>query len=299
MANYYGKTLFRAGLYRAILHKKNASGYAMGQFTDTVIADTTPTNTEVSNALVAGIVDNGTPGQNRIVVQRFVGQEFAGTFDIAPGEISVFQVQFTDDSPSLAFLSANALVNTTAIAGGLVGGENIRPQILNNIGMIVTIGIQEVDSTTANVVSKYQHIWYPSLTLAKTPTQFTAIQSNATNPYNSAYSATLQKSAVLQNGETLASLNLGYTSNLSVPITTPYKNYELVSVIFDGTDTSFTLPVLPLLSATATDSFNRFTLNGTLTAPSSVNTSTGVVTLSSAPAAGAVGVMWYPTADQS
>lgn len=301
MVDYYNSDVFLTGYYRALIHKKNATGYAMGQFTDAVIEDTTPANTEVSEALTmnTNVVSLGNPGQARIKISRFGAQKFRGKFDVGAGEIADFQMTFSDDSPSLAFVTNGALINDTEIVGVIIGGENPRPELLNDVGGIFTVGAQVIDRTTGNVTTEYLHYWIPSFTAAKVNSDVAGVQSSTTNPFPSAYDVSVQETGLLQNGRLISALDIGMTQSYRVPFRTPYKNHGLATAIFDGTDTSFTLPRLPLLNATAATSLNWFTLNGTPTALSSVNTSTGVVTLSSAPTAGAIGVMWYPLADQS
>jgi hypothetical protein len=299
MADYNNTDVFRAGLYGALIHKNSANGIAMGQFPDAVIEDTTPADTEVSEALYfkEALVSIGAPGQGRITVSRFGGQQFRGRFDLGPAEFQDFQLAFSDDSPSLAFVASGAKVNTTEIAGVTVGGENPRPVSLNNVGGIFTVGAQSINRTTGAIRSEYIHFWMPSFTLAKVPEEIAGIQSSTTNPYNSTYNVAVQETAVLQNGRLLSVLDIGVTSAYRVAYRTPYKNYSLTSVIFDGTDVTFTLPRLPLLDETS--AYNYLVINGAKVTPTDINLSTGVVTLAVAPTAGHVGVMWYPLADQS
>lgn len=300
MADYSNIDVFRAGLYRVLIHKNNSSGYAMGQFTDAEIADTTPASVLITEALVLdSITAIGAPGTSRITVSRFGGQQFKGRFDLGPGEFADFNLAFSDDSPSLAFLSNGAKVNTTTVTGVTVGGENTRPVSLNDLGGIFTVGAQAITRSTGAISTQFVHFWQPAFTLAKIPEELAGIQSSTTNPYDSVYNMAVSNSLQLQNGTLLTTLDIGVSAAFRIPFRSPYKNYALATAYADGTGTTFTLPRLPLFNTATTGGENYITKNGVPTAVTSVNVSTGVVTLAAAGSAGDIWNLWYPTADQS
>lgn len=300
MADYNTTDLFRFGTYRALIHKNSTSGYAMGQFTDDEITDTTPAATIVSEALVMeSIVSVGSAGANRITVQRFGGQEFEGRFDIGAGEFTDAQIAFSDASPSLEWVSNGSKVNTSAISGVTIGGQNERPENLNDLGGIFTIGSASINRSTGATALEYLHFFQPSFSLARTSEEFAGIQSSTTDPYNAVYNMAAQNSLQIQNGVLLSALNIGYTKGYRHMFRSSYKNYALVTAIMKSGDTSFTLPRLPLSSSATATGDNWIVKNGTATAVSSINTTTGVVTLSGAASDYDIWVIWYPLADQS
>jgi len=71
--------------------------------------------------------------------------------------------------------------------------------------------------------------------------------------------------------------------------------YMLDTWIADGTATTFTLTALPKKSTVTTgNTDNWVTKNSVNTAPTSINTSSGLVTVAAAGSAADVWVVWYP-----
>lgn len=290
---------FRAGLYGAQIFKMS-NGYSYGQLSDADIADTTPAETLVSPALdVFHVATLGNASSPAIYANKFWGQQFQGKKFLGRGEIPDYLLGLAMDDPRVEYLVSGVAENATTMSGAYFGGQNLAPQTLNDIGIIVTEGADRTNPTTGAVESGFNH-WFLMGTLDRNDNEIAGIQSSTTNPTVINYGVATQNFAALPNGELISSFSVGYTFTTRFCIWTPYKRMRLTTIVWDGTDTTFTLTELPLLNATATTSFNRYTAAGTLTALTSIDTSTGVVDpAGSAPAAGTVAHLFYPLANQN
>lgn len=283
---------FPYAVKRTVWWKTDSDGYAAG-----VIAD--PDNPVLgvgSGALVrTDVVDVGRPDITRLVFTEKSGSIIRQKVDAGVEDFSEVTVTMARRSSALNALANNAKVNTTAIAGVQIGGSNISARTLNSLGMAYFVN-ESVYGSGGAIPGKWGSFVYPSCTIA--PLGHGANQEAGENPQNTDYTLTPATGLRFATGELLSVLDLGFDDGEALWYGLEDMEYEwhLYSFWQDGVATTFTLPYKPIYSTATVGGENRIVREGTPIAVTSVNTTTGLVTLTAAGTSGHRVQVLYPTA---
>jgi hypothetical protein len=277
-----------------IVGKITSAGYAAGQVANPESV-TPPT---VSGALVLPtIIDSSGVSVTRSVYTERSGGVIRQNIDGGVESVTPVTVNFGRFSSALAALSSNvatANVDTVGTVGTIKhGGYDIAPEDLNN----VFVGILHQASRYASG-SFTAGVWTLKLygNCQLSPNDYGTNQSTGENPFPAQWTATPSKTTKAPWGQLWSALSLGYGNNETFmhPMTSTYP-LHIATAWVDGIVTTFTLPYLPLNSDAAITGRNIITKNGVRTAVTSVNTTTGVVTIASAGSSGDIWVVVYET----
>lgn len=283
---------FMAGLYNGVIGKRDQNGYAKGTLASPNAG--TSGDSVVTHALfIEHPVQVDAPTGERIRVDEFSGQKPRGVMDLGAGPMQAFNTIFARNDESLNAIADGSATNTTQISGVTQGGENIIPETLNDMFQFWTMGGQLVSDTGVRS-SIYGHWWYPYVTMSLVPTGIAQQTSSAQNPNNATYSSNPNLSTKLPTGGLLSELSVGYTENVRHKMRSTEKLWMVTTAIMDGTDTTIQLLWLPKYSDASTGGRNLIMKNGTATAVTSVNTTTGLVTLAAAGTLDDIWVIFYP-----
>lgn len=283
---------FRAGLYNGLAMKTDVDGYAKGTLADPN-ADTSGDSIVTHALFIEHSVEVGAPTAERVRVDEYSGNQPRGVMDLGAGPMQAFNVALARNDESLNAIADGSATNTSEIQGVSQGGENIIPETLNDMALMFTFGGQLVSDTGVRS-SMYGHWWYPSLTMSLAPAGIAQQTGSAQNPNNAVYSANPRMSTKLPTGRLMSALDVGYTQNVRHFMRSTEKLWMVTTAIMDGTDTTIQLLWLPKYSDATLGSRNLVTLNGMPVAVTSINTTTGLVTLTGAGSADDIVVIFYP-----
>lgn len=290
MANQH----FLAGLYKVMVTRLDSTnGYSMGNAID-------PDNVAAGTGLSAYVVEHPiefSPAEvTRAEAEEMGGNKARGKMDLGTQSFSSVTMSFSSNDADFDAIVTNALVDSTTWPGWEVSS----PHVLNDDPPQVAIwcvgGAQgrNPDKTKPDRYGKNRIrtvIGVGTITPIKTG----GTTSGGTNPSPSRYTFVPTLISTLPNGVAWSSFSLnGQTETISPDLFTD-NQFHVFTYVAEAADISFTLPYLPLHSdVTDGKAKNIITKNGTLTAPTSIDTATGIVTIPSA-TANDVWQIWYPT----
>lgn len=275
---------FIAGFFHAQVAMRDSSGYPMGS--DTSPNTVTPLDVKhaykltgpVETAVPAPTRDNATfRGGLGILGQRAMGVSDLGSFDLT---LSAYDETFH------AMVSGSVVDVATHTELAMTAPNMARADIPQLI-LLLTIGIQN-DSGT----NEFLNIIYNNVQIS--PTIPAAGQDSGTNPRPQVYTVTPSLSDRMGNGMLYSASALAVQDNRDVAVMIRYLYpLGLTTYIDDASATTFILGYRPI-GTDATNVSNVVLKNGAKTNPTSIVTTTGVVTIT----AGTSGDKWtvlYPT----
>lgn len=271
--------------------KRDSNGYPIGVAADP--ENTTP-NTTYSAYVVDGLVSYDPSIITYPIVTNQGGQKVISRTRVAATDYGTPVAQFSQRDETFEALVTNSAVDTATNTTRTIRGANANQQVWNDF--MVLVGIQVTNSETG--FSEWDHYAVLNTEIAQTTNAGAAqITGDATNPNPLDYSLTPSLSLRDITGELIS--GLATSVNGGEDAITYFRTSNPVAVstfIADGAATTFTLPYLPISSdVTINASPNHATINGTVTALSAVDTSTGQVTLSAAGTTGDIVVVSYET----
>ena len=184
------------------------------------------------------------------------------------------------------------LVDTTSLSGAEISSpNNINP----SPNVLALCNIVRVDRRDSLNRVDYLHLLYPNCTMSRQTPDMQQVDGNQKNPSPVTAVITPSVATKFPNGVAFGANQAWYrNSEFEFYMTSQYPYFMDVWVA-DGSATTFTLTYLPKYSGVGTGNTNNWvTKNGTPTAPTSINTSTGLVTIASAGSAGDLWIVWYP-----
>lgn len=273
----------------AMLTRLSSGGYATGQLDP----DSVGTGPTVSPALmIKGPVKLTTAKATRASVEWRGGGRPEGKKQAGVDSIGAATLEVTRWDNTLDTLIMGGNIDTTS----LTNAEISSPNNMNNApNTVCFIGISKID--IPNTPTKYWHIIYPNCTVSKTSPDMQQVDGNQKNPNN--ITLTIEPSTATKFPVGVAfGANQGWYGNTEFEFLMLYDHpYMFDTWIADGVATTFTLSALPKKSTvTGGHTDNWITKNGVETAPTSINTSSGLVTLPAAGSASDVWNIWYPVA---
>lgn len=283
MANVF----FIQGSYHVQIAKLDSSGYAKGQATN-------PNSIAAGTSLPSYVVDHpvsvSTITPTRETATDRGGQVMRGTKDLGASDFGTIELVFSDYDMGFDNVVSSALTDTTTVSNWVQGAPNMTNPALPQVAVWFTGGAQGRNDSDYGI-DKYQTRLYIG-TIA--PSVSGTSQSGGVNPNPQSYTLTATNFDTLPNGVTLASMSLGYSENIVHNMITADR-IAFHTYVAAAADTEFTLPYLPLYDDATGAADNWITEDGVTGSVTSVNTSTGVVTIPSA-SGGEIFQVWYPTA---
>ena len=201
-----------------------------------------------------------------------MGSAFMGT-----NPIGTFEVQLSSMDANLISMSKGGNIDTTTISGATLFSQNNNAQQPNDMGMMYTRAIQDRESGSDGD-TKYITTIIPRCQIFMQDGGGNV--SDGENPQAVTLTVTASMASKHAWGTAFGS-NEGFAGNKTdhIYVTAEYP-YGLTTWIADGSETTFEVEFVPASSAvTSGNTDNVFTINGTVTAPTSISTSTGVVTV--------------------
>ena len=265
-----------AGLYHAQIAFRSTDGYPMG-------ADSTPDDVaagETKHAYrLTGPVSVTSPAVTREVATFRGGQVVLGQRSLGVSEFGTFEMTLSAfDEVFNAYVSGSS-VNTTTMTEYALGAPNsLRPDLPQFI-LLLTAGFQTTGATQQNQFVTYV---YPNVQI--TPALAGATQDGGVNPNPLTYTVTPSASRRAASGHLFSALNMGLQDGKEIVYWLRGQHpVALTTYIQAASATTFTLGYRPV-SSNVGGGFNIFTTNGVTTTVSSVNVTTGVVTITPASA---------------
>ena len=218
------------------------------------------------------------------------GGKLEGKADMGLEDVGDAELTLSQFDPALNAMIAGGLVDTTSLGGATISAPNhLNPS--SRVGVLCAIGRLQKRATVGNI---FFHLIYPSCQLRVNSPSLT--QEGGTNPAPITVTITPAVGTKFPIGVAFgANQNWQDYSEFEyyLEATNPYF---LTSWLQDGTAVSFTLPYKPVSSVvTGGNTDNWVARNGTPTAPSSINTSSGLVTMAAAGTASQWTSVLFPT----
>lgn len=254
---------------------------------------TTPTSisngTTVSAYKLVGHTGFDLAPAERTRIDLFSGDTVAGTVffgaDTAPtGTLSVETI----DSMVLT-MAEGGNTDTTTVSGWEIFGTSDMNPSPNTLGCCVSRQWQSRDSGTDG-----QMYWLNQIYLLQM--SWTAPAAERSSKGTASISVAALSQTRFPNGVAFSSTQSFYDNKTKALKLVTSNPLAFTTFVADGAATEFTLGYLPISSTvTAATEPNYMAINGTETAPSAVNTTTGAVTLTAAGSAADFVSMMYAT----
>jgi hypothetical protein len=286
-----------SGLKGFLLFKRNEDGIAMGNLSD-------PDDVDVSGGAVTTHavwfdipISLGAPSITRTKQTALYGQKFRGTFDLGVESIADTPLTIGQFDSILNGMLTGVSTNTSNWSGYETGGEDINASELSNIGIISEQGFQ--DYVNGVFTAKKMNMYYAGQ-IAQNAAN--ASQDGGTNPNAPQYSFSPVVYSRIFTGQQISTLHPNDTNVERIRY--PMKGKHSIGIttcVFDDTATTFTTNYKPLFDDEGVGERNLFVIwdpvakTATPTTLTSVNTSSGLITLTGNPGEGKIGILVYPT----
>jgi hypothetical protein len=259
--------------------RRSDAGYPLG-----ASLTSTPVNDTLYSALkhYGGYVDIESGAFTESIAQLLQGNTIKAQSSFGIRSFESFNMTLGSLDPAFWAVTQGIAADATTNEGFISLGENLGQSVLPNL--FIGAGTQFVD---IGGNAYYATMIYQN---AQTRIQFPgANQNDGVNPNPVVATVTPSKSSRDITGESISDTHKYAFRRLLIsryPV-------HVATFISDGSETTFTLPYLPVYSTANGEDDNIITRNGATLAVTSVNTSTGVVTMSAAGTAGDVNVVVY------
>lgn len=223
---------------------------------------------------------------------RAEGRAAMGLQEVGEGSLNLSQV----DADLMALLSGANVDSTSMTNVQIFGRDNTRPSAVQ--GGLMLILRRQVRSGASAGKNKYATIVYP---LVEARLSFNSLtQEGGQNPTPATLTFQPSVGQRFPTGVAFNSNQGWYNNEEFEYVLFSEYGFALTAFIGDGTATSYTLAYRPVYNTVTSGLTNQwFARDGALVAPSSVNVSTGVVTLAGAGSSGQRHVAFYQTAYQT
>ncbi len=286
---------FINGAYDIQIAVLDDAGYAMGQ----LVTPNAPANGTTYPAYrLTHLVEVTAVSPSRELATDRGGQRIRGQSDLGMSDLGTFTMTLSDYDATFEAIIAGMSVNTTTLPGVTQSGPNFSLAKLPRLCMIASFGANSRDVSNYDA-RLYQTVIFPSIQIAPVGAQ--SSQNGGVNPNARQYTITPSLTTTAMNGMAWneaapAGFGMDYANDEAMIhyLNGTYR-YMLTTFIGNGTEDEVTLPYRPVSSTATALSPNIITLAGSAVAPTSINTTTGVVVLSAAPTAGAKVVALVPT----
>ena len=276
-----------AGIYNIWIAKRTSAGYPMGT---AATPDSPSTNTQYPAHRAKYPVSFTPPSPSRDLAQRIGGQALRGNRDLGITGYGTGTLVMDGYDETFHALVSGSSVDTSTISGWSMTAPNVQKPSLQKFVMGLSAGFQNEDGTEEFLTMIYNNVQIR-------PVFPSSSQSGGVNPNPLSYEVVVDVSSRNGLGRLYSASGLTVQENSDVAIAIRYtKEIYVVTYVGDNSATTTTLPFRPTSSDNTGAATNSITVAGATQSVTSVNTGTGVVTFSSAPASGAIVVIGYPTA---
>ena len=187
------------------------------------------------------------------------------------------ELQVSQDDTDLRALIQGGLLDTTTLTGTEISAPN---HMNPNPPMVAFCGICKIDLKGSVKRSEYKHFFYPRCTMSVAEPDTSQADSDQTNPSPLTITIAPNVTNKFVGGVAMTiaqnwyqSSEFQYEKRLLYPL-------WLTAWLQDGIATTFTLGYVPKYSDVTAGKLNNWVLrNGTPTAPTSISTTTGLVTM--------------------
>lgn len=273
----------------AQFYRVTAEGYPIGQLDPDSL---TPLDVSSAYKITGGVTANiGTPDFQRITFRD--GSKFQGAVDgglIDPGSIEL-EVNFYDATLNKLFFGVNT--DTSTIINATQSSFGYTTTSPYDIGVLLTAQLYSRDASTRGA-SQFITYVIPLCQARINAPSFN--QDGGENPSTATITLQLKVASNDVIGASFGS-NQNFEGNEELMYTiTSDKPYALTSFIADGVATTYTTEYLPTSEDVAGgNTTNYFGVDGVVTAPTSIVSTTGIVTLAAAGDSGDVACAFYQT----
>lgn len=229
------------------------------------------------------------PTPQRVIANLTGGNRWLGSVTFGTNDVPEFDLTLSTLDSILTTLAGASAVDVTTNQKFRRFSSNENLSIPPQCGLILTTIYQSRDAGTDGDNQWINYIIpRAQITPGNAPMSYQA-------PGDAAYRVKPTMSVKEPHGLLYSAGNMGLAGNKCVMycIVTTYPLF-LATLVGDAAATTLTLPYLPASSVvTVNNTDNEMVLNGTVTALSSANVSTGVATFGAAPGAGVYGGVLY------
>jgi hypothetical protein len=279
-----------AGAFYVQVAKRNSNGYPMGTVADpeVVAADTT------TSSLLIGSLDAFTPPAptTEFAIDRG-GQALRGSIALGNSATGTPSITLSEFDETLNALIKDTAADVTSVDGWLMSAGNVQQKIFPQLITMVTTKILNIDNG-----SEYFLTWVFHNSQWQQASGPGASQASGVNPNPVTYNLNLSMSQ-----RNFTGVPLSESSGMQVVDGTDAWTLvrsrwpiALTTYVADGVETDFILGYRPVFSTVTTGNVdNSFTIAGVATAPTSCDTTTGVVVIAAAGSAQDIHVAAYQT----
>lgn len=275
-----------AGFYHMWLSTRDSNGYPKGQNStpDSVTNKTLYTPLKVRHPV------SYTPATpTREVAQRRGGQAMRGQRSMGVSSYGAGTIVLDAYDEVLHALVSRSAVDTTTVTGWSMTSQNAGEPDPPSLIIGMSIGFSNISGAKEFLTGIFHSAQLP-------PAMPGASQDGGVNPNPLTYEIVVDSAARTGMGLLFSATALNVEENTDTFTLIRYSDPIFVTTwIADGTETTFTLPYLPLTSDATGGATNLISKDGVKTAVTSVNTTSGVVTLTAPGTAGDIWIVAYPT----
>ena len=275
-----------AGIYNGWVAKRDSNGYPKG-----VVADPNSpgTNVVLSPYRIKYPISLTPPTPNRRLATRVGGQAPRGQRDLGMSSLGTFPIEMDSYDETFHALVSGSAVDVSTVSEWAVTSPNVQKVTLPKFILGMSIGYLTEAGNPEFLTAIFHNVQIR-------PVMPSGSQSDGENPNPMRYEVVPDVSSRTGIGRLYSAMAMSVQENSDMSMMIRYsKEIFLATYIKDGTATTFTLPFLPTSSDATGAAANSITNNGSTQAVTSVNTSTGVVTLSAAGTSGHIVVTAFPT----
>ncbi len=274
-------------LERAWFSRVNSAGIATGQL-DPDSPGSAPLTS--SAYLLNGPITLTTAKPTYAKAEFKGGGRYEGRADLGIDAMGDATISVSQYDPAFNALTQGGLVDTTSLTNAEISSSNhMHPSPVT--GVFCGIGRLQKRSSVGN---DYFHIIYPLCQLRPSDPDFT--QEGGTNPSAITYTITPQSGTTFPVGIAFGANQSWYDNTEFAYHILSSNPYHLTSWLQDGVAVTFVTGYRPTSSVvTSGTTTNWVARNAVATAPSSISTTTGLVTMAAAGTASQYTVIMYQT----
>lgn len=269
------------------------AGIALGQLDP----DSVPTPDTTSHAFkVPGIITAELPQVTYETAVARGDQTIQGQADLGASAFGTFLINITSWNATLAALLGTSLVDTTSLLNVTISAPDTGLIAPRQMGMMLTAQIQDTDPESAtDGDNKYISYLFPKVQVRINAPNVS--QAGGDNPNPAILTCTPTRGGKFPGGNAMGA-NQGWTNNKELFYTlVSDKPFALTAYVADGIATTYTVKYVPASTViTGGNTDNWFTIDGTVTAPTSISAA-GVVTMAAAGSSADENTALYQTAD--
>jgi hypothetical protein len=276
-----------AGFYDGWVWFRDSNGYPMGTLST---PDAPVVNTVYTPFRLPGPVEVTPPTISRETATSKGGQRIRNKRVLGVNDISDFTFTLSDYSETFNAMISGTTVDVTTLTNVATTAPNTGLTEPPQMGIAFAIGYQTDDGDNQTLTFMFHNVQI-SNSIPK------GSQAGGENPNPLQYTVTPTRSSRTALGHLYSTTALNVTDDKDI-LSIYRHEYPLflTTYVANGAATTFTLPYLPISNDATGAATNSLTKLGAITAVTSVNIATGVVTLTGAGTTGDIWVAGTPTA---